>query len=172
MRCSPGRIHNSAALAEARSRIASPRPMPSAQQLAAEVQRLERVREAGRDRLRELEAEGDSLRQETRQVGWASRRMGRGKAACGSALCALPCRASQCGREQPLLPPHQPDPMSQPHLPPIPILCASASPPQTTPDPQVQFEARSRSRSRSMPPLPPPRRSSAAPWRPSPAVSR
>ncbi|GLC54736.1 hypothetical protein PLESTB_000900700 [Pleodorina starrii] len=54
--------------AEARSRLTSPRPVPSAGQLAADVDRLARVRDAGRSRLRELEREGETLRHQTRQV--------------------------------------------------------------------------------------------------------
>ncbi|GIL70334.1 hypothetical protein Vretimale_3452 [Volvox reticuliferus] len=57
-----------AAQAEARRTLTSARAVPSSQQLEGDVDRLTRVREAGRARLRELEAEGDTLRQTTRQV--------------------------------------------------------------------------------------------------------
>ncbi|EFJ50766.1 hypothetical protein VOLCADRAFT_103831 [Volvox carteri f. nagariensis] len=58
-----------AAIAEARRQYyASPRGSPSTQQLAADVDRLASAREAGRARLRELEEEGETLRQATRQV--------------------------------------------------------------------------------------------------------
>ena len=50
----------------ARDRMLS--PTPTTQQLAADVDRLARVREAGRARLRQLEREGQALRQETSQV--------------------------------------------------------------------------------------------------------
>ncbi len=45
-----------------------PSPTPTADQLAGDVARLARVREAGRARLRQLEDEGAALREETRQV--------------------------------------------------------------------------------------------------------
>ncbi|KAG2492054.1 hypothetical protein HYH03_009552 [Edaphochlamys debaryana] len=54
------------ARAAARKGLSS--PAPSAPQLAAEVDRLVRVREAGRARLRQLEEEGEVLRDQTRQV--------------------------------------------------------------------------------------------------------
>ncbi|PNW74520.1 hypothetical protein CHLRE_12g492850v5 [Chlamydomonas reinhardtii] len=55
-----------AARMAARDRMLS--PTPTTQQLAADVDRLARVREAGRARLRQLEREGQALRQETSQI--------------------------------------------------------------------------------------------------------
>ncbi|PNH10404.1 hypothetical protein TSOC_002848 [Tetrabaena socialis] len=55
-----------AARTEARSRTTS--PMPTSGQLAADVNRLARVRDAGRARLRQLEEEGETLKMQTRQV--------------------------------------------------------------------------------------------------------
>lgn len=53
---------------QARSSSPGPSPTPTADQLARDVARLARVREAGRARLRQLEDEGAVLREATRQV--------------------------------------------------------------------------------------------------------